>query len=123
MGDLKPNSHKQFNEFIKAKVFKGRNNYKLKELKAKFGFKPVYDRRRTSVISSKDMKPTEFESMRKAAKAIGIGQGVIRYVRNNGRNFLKDKNGKVFYKVVPTLSHIKYLTVHSKIDFTCLARE
>ena len=49
MSDLKPISHKQFNEFIKGKGFKGRNDYKLKELKAKFGFKPVYDRR-TSVI-------------------------------------------------------------------------
>ena len=82
----------------------------------------MYDRRR-SVISSEDMEPTEFESMRKAAKAIGIGEEVIRYVRNNRRNFLEDKNGKVFYKVVPTLSHIKYLTVHSKIDFTCLTWE
>ena len=26
-------SHKQFNEFIKGKGFKGRNNYKLKKLK------------------------------------------------------------------------------------------
>ena len=33
MGDLKPISHKQFNEFIKGKGFKGRNDYKLKELK------------------------------------------------------------------------------------------
>ena len=32
MGDLKPISHKQFNEFIKGKGFKGRNDYKLKEL-------------------------------------------------------------------------------------------
>ena len=51
MGDLKPISHKQFNEFIKGKGFKGRNDYKLKELKAKCGFKPMYDRR-TLVISS-----------------------------------------------------------------------
>ena len=35
MGDLKPISHIQFNEFIKDKGFKGRNNYKLKKLKAK----------------------------------------------------------------------------------------
>ena len=70
MGDLKPISHKQFNEFIKGKGFKGRNDYKLKELKAKFGFKPMYDRR-TLVISSEDMEPTTFDSLRKAAKAIG----------------------------------------------------
>ena len=29
MGDLKPISHKEFNEFIKGKGFKGRNDYKL----------------------------------------------------------------------------------------------
>ena len=38
--------------------------------------------------------------MRKAAKAIGIGEGVIRYERNNGRDFVKrfeDENVKVFF--------------------------
>ena len=42
MDNLKPITHKEFNEFIKGKGFKGRNNYKLKELKAMFGFKPVF---------------------------------------------------------------------------------
>ena len=32
--DLCPIRHKEFNEFIKGKGFKGRNNYKLKDLKA-----------------------------------------------------------------------------------------
>ena len=32
---LRPISHKEFNEFIKGKGFKGRNEYKLKDLKAK----------------------------------------------------------------------------------------
>ena len=88
MGDLKPISRKQFNEFIKGKGFKGRNNYKLKQLKAKFGFKSTYNRR-TLPISSEDMEPTEFHSIRKATKAIGVGERVIRYARNNGRDFLK----------------------------------
>ena len=30
--DLTPITHKEFNEFIKGKGFKGRNNYKLKDL-------------------------------------------------------------------------------------------
>ena len=96
MGDLKPISHKQFNEFKKGKVFKGRNNYKLKELKAKFGFKPMCDRRML-VSSSKDMEPTEFDSTRKAAKAIGVGEGVIRYARNNlGETVLRMKTPRCF---------------------------
>ena len=96
MGDLKPISHKQFNEFIKGKGFKGTDDFKLKELKAKFGLKPMYNRK-TLVISSEDMEPTTFDSMRKAAKAIGVAEGVIRYAKNNGRDFLKNKNSKVFF--------------------------
>ena len=88
MGDLKPISHKEFNEFIKGKGFKGRNDYKLKELKAKFGFKPMYDRR-TLVISSEDMEPTELDSMRKVAKAIGVSYKVFRYAKNKDRDFVK----------------------------------
>ena len=30
MDNLKPITHKEFNEFIKGKGFKGRNNYKLR---------------------------------------------------------------------------------------------
>ena len=95
MNDLKPISHNQFNKFIKDKGFKGRNDYKLKKLKVKFGFKHMYDRR-TSVISSEDMELTTCDSMRKAAKAIGIGEGVIRYVRNSGKDIFKHKKAKVF---------------------------
>ena len=87
MGDLKPISHKQFNEFIKGKGFKGKNDYKLKELKAKFGFKPMYDRR-TLVISSEDMEPTTFDSLRKAAKAIDVTYGTLRCAKDNERDFV-----------------------------------
>ena len=38
MDDLKSISLKQFNEFIKGKGFKERDDYKLKVLKARFGF-------------------------------------------------------------------------------------
>ena len=34
--ELKPISHKEFNEFIKGKGVVGRNQYRLKELKAMF---------------------------------------------------------------------------------------
>ena len=40
-GNLCTIIHKEFNEFIKGKGFKGRNNYKLRDLKAMFGFKPM----------------------------------------------------------------------------------
>ena len=88
MSGLRPISHKEFNEFMKGKGFKGRNGYKLKDLKAKFGFKPMYDRR-TLTISSKDLEPTTFDSLRKAAKAISISYGVLIYAKNEERNFVK----------------------------------
>ena len=88
MENLKPIRHKEFNEFIKGKGFKGRNEYKLKDLKAKFGFKPIYDRR-TLTISSEDLEPTTFNSLRKAAKATSISYGVLIYAKNKERNFVK----------------------------------
>ena len=96
MDDTKPISHKQFNEFIKGKGFKGRNNYKLKELKVIFGFKPLFERR-PLVISLEDMEPTTFDSMRKAAKAIGVTEGALRYVKNKGKDFVKNRDAKVFF--------------------------
>ena len=53
------------------------------------------------MVSSEDMEPAKFHLMR---KAIGVGEGVIRYAWNNERDFVKsseDENIKVsFYKVV-----------------------
>ena len=88
MGDLKLISHKEFNEFIKGKGFKGRNNYGLKGLKSIFGCKPMQDRR-TLVISSKDMEPKTFDSLREASKAIGISYEVLRYAKKKNRDFVK----------------------------------
>ena len=52
------------------------------------------------MVSLQGMEPTKFDSMRKVAKAIGIGEGVIRYGRNNEIDFVKrfeDKNVRVFF--------------------------
>ena len=49
----------------------------LKDLKAKLGFKPLVERG-ALVVSSEDMEPTRLDSMRKAAKAIGVGEEAIR---------------------------------------------
>ena len=56
-GDLRPIRHKEFNEFIKGKDFKGRNNYKLRDLKAMFGFKPMITGSPVT-ISSDGTEPT-----------------------------------------------------------------
>ena len=99
-GELKPKSglrlisHKEFNEFIKGKGFKGRNEYKLKDLKAKFCFKPMYDRR-TLTISSEGKSPTTFDSLRKAAAATGISYRVLIYAKTKERNFVK-KDEKIY---------------------------
>ena len=46
------------------------------------------------MLSSEEMEPTMFSSMREAAKAVGMGERVIRYVRNNGRDFVRDLRAK-----------------------------
>ena len=67
---------------MKGKGFKERNDYKLKELKAKFGFS-------LCTIGEEDMEPTTFDSLRKAAKAIAILDGALRYAKNKERDFVK----------------------------------
>ena len=67
--DLTPITHKEFNEFIKG--FKGRNNYKLRDLKAMFGFKPMITGSPV-MISSDGTKPTRLDSMSKASTSTGI---------------------------------------------------
>ena len=41
MDELKPVSHKEFNEFRKGKGLKEKMDYASKDLKAKFGFRPL----------------------------------------------------------------------------------
>ena len=59
--NLKPISHKDFNEFIKGKGFKGRNNYKMKDLKAMFGFKPLKYGNQTAVSIDDGKEVRDFE--------------------------------------------------------------
>ena len=71
MDDLKTITHKEFNEFIKGKGFKGRNNYKLKELKAMFGVKPMVIGSPIT-ISKAGEEPIEFDSISKASMSTEI---------------------------------------------------
>ena len=68
---LTPITYKEFNEFIKGKGFKGQNNYKLKDLKAMFGFKPMITGSPVT-ISSDELEPTRFDSMSKVSTSTGI---------------------------------------------------
>ena len=68
---LRPIRHKEFNEFIKGKEFKGRNTYKSKDLKAIFGFKPMITGSQ-GMISSDQLEPMRFDSMSKASTSTGI---------------------------------------------------
>ena len=69
---LIPISHKDFNEFIKGKGFVGRNNYKLKELKAMFGFKPLTNKKQVTVTIDDGKEISMYESISKASLATGI---------------------------------------------------
>ena len=82
---LHPITHKEFNEFIKGKGCKGRNNYKLRDLKAMFGFKPMVTGSAV-MISSNKLKPTRFDSMSKASTSTGIPYVTLLYAMRNSRN-------------------------------------
>ena len=93
--DLMPITHKEFNEFIKGKGFKGQNNYKLRDLKAMFGFKP----RITGsivMISSDGMEPMRFDSTSKASTSTGIPYVMLLYRRRkkNSRNRVHSNGNK-----------------------------
>ena len=93
-GDLMPITHKEFNEFIKGKGFIGRNNYKLRDLKAMFGFKPMITGSPV-MISSDQLEPTRFDSMSKASTSMGIPYVTLLYAKKNSRHQVRS-NGKEY---------------------------
>ena len=93
-GDLMPIRHKEFNEFIKGKGLKGRNNYRLRDLKAMFGFKPMITGS-TVMISSNELEPTRFDSMSKASTSTGIPYVTLPYAKKNSRHRVRS-NGKEY---------------------------
>ena len=92
--DLTPIRHKKFNEFIKGKDFKGRNNYKLRDLKAMFGFKLMITGSPV-MLSSDGMEPMRFDSMSKASTSTGIPYIMLLYAKKNSRNRVRS-NGKEY---------------------------
>ena len=91
---LRPIRHKEFNEFIKGKGFIGRNNYKLRDLKAMFGFQPMITGSPVT-ISSDGMEPTIFDSMSKASTSTGIPYVTLLYAKKNSRHRVCS-NGKEY---------------------------
>ena len=91
---LRPITHKEFNEFIKGKGFTGRNNYKLKDLKAMFGFKPMITGSPVT-ISSDGTEPTKFDSMSKASASTGIPYSTLLYAKKNSKSRIRS-NGKEY---------------------------
>ena len=92
--DLTPIRHKEFNEFIEGKGFKGRNNYKLRDLKAMFGFKPMITGSPVT-ISSNELEPMRFDSMSKASTSTGILYVILLYAKKNSRHRVRS-NGKEY---------------------------
>ena len=116
--DLHPRTHKEFKEFIKGKGFKGRNNYKLRDLKAMFGFKPMITGSPVT-ISSDGTEPTRFDSMSKASTSTGIPYVTLLYAKKNSRNRVRS-NGKEYTIIYHQL---KCHTVISKTKLMNLTQE
>ena len=92
--NLTPIRHKEFNEFIKGKGFKGRNNYKLRDLKAMFGFKTMVTGSPIT-ISSDELEQMKFDSMSKAPTSTGIPYVTLLYAKKNSRHRVRS-NGKEY---------------------------
>ena len=92
--DLTPIRHREFNEFIKGKGFKGRNNYKLADLKNMFGFKPMITGSPVT-ISSDELEPMRFDSLSKASTFTGIPYIMLLYAKKNSRKRVRS-NGKEY---------------------------
>ena len=95
---LRPITQKEFNEFIKGKGFKGRNNYKLRELKAMFGFRPIIIGKPIS-ISLEGEEPTTYDTISIASMSTGIPYPMLLYAKKkpktNGFAVVKS-NGKKY---------------------------
>ena len=70
---------------IKGKGFNGQNNYKLRDLKAMFGLKPMITGSAVT-ISSNGMEPMRFDSMSKGSTSTGIPYVTLLYVKKNFKN-------------------------------------
>ena len=91
---LRPIKYKEFNEFKKGKGFKGRNNYKLKDLKAMFGFRPMITGSPVT-ISSDELEPTRFDSMSRTSTSTGILYVTLLYAKKNSKDRIRS-NGKEY---------------------------
>ena len=92
--ELKPISHKECNEFIKGKGVVGRNQYRLKELKAMFGFKPLSSKS-SLTLSSDSLQPTRYDSMSQASMSTGIPYAPLLYIKCNSKPSFKS-NGVTY---------------------------
>ena len=90
--ELIPISHKDFNEFIKGKGFIGRNNYKLKELKAMFGFKLLTNKNQVTVTIDDGKELNTYESISRASIASGIPYTTIFQARKKSKLTSKEDN-------------------------------
>ena len=96
--NLKPITHKEFNEFIKGKGFKGRNGYKLKELKAMFGFKPMVLGSPINISLAGEgstEEATRFDSISRASTSTGIPHSTFLYAKRNSKSTVHS-NGKEY---------------------------
>ena len=69
---------------MKGIGFKGRNNCKLRDLKAMFGFKPMITGSPVT-ISADGLEPTRFDSMSKASTSTGIPYVTLIHAKKNSK--------------------------------------
>ena len=97
MDNLKLITHKEFNEFIKGKGFKGRNNYQLKELKVMFGFKPTV-LGSPITFSKAGEEPTTINSISKASTSTVIPYSTLLYAKRESKSVIHSNGNEYLIK-------------------------
>ena len=102
---LIPKSHKDFNEFIKGKGFTGRKNYRLRELKAMFGFNPLTYKNQTTVNIDDGKEFKDYESISKASIGSRIPYTTLIQVK---KKYKKDPKNPVTIRSGGNIYVIKF---------------
>ena len=97
MRDLQRITRKELEAYLRVKEFMEKNNYDETDSRKKIrDRKPA---RIPQIISSDDMEPREYGSLKDAANDIEVSKETLIYAYENRRPFITRKKGrfKVFY--------------------------
>ena len=109
-----PITQKDFEKFIKGKGVKGWKNYKTRDLKAMFGFKPMFSGQRI-ILSLSGGDPIVYDSMTKASEATGVPISTIALTKERTKTIhpvtFKSKGNEYIFNFLQACGLIPHLFI------------